>query len=79
MKVAAEMVAEYMRAKRKFPADLNSTHEGFGVLYEEFDELWDDIKANRHAESFTEAIQVGAMALRYVLEMRDIGDHRKHV
>lgn len=70
-KVGAEIVAEYMRAKLKFPKNLNSRHEGYGVLKEEVDELWDDIKNDNIEPGYKEAIQVGAMALRYVLELRD--------
>lgn len=70
--VAQEILAEYLRAKKKFPANLNSRHEGYGILAEEFDELWDDIKADNIGPDYKEAIQVGAMALRYVLELRDL-------
>jgi hypothetical protein len=45
-----------------------SPHEAYAVLKEEVDELWDDIKANRIEEARLEAIQVAAMALRFLVE-----------
>ena len=41
----------------------NSSHEGFAVLKEEVDELWDAIKSNDLSAAQKEAIQVAAMAL----------------
>jgi hypothetical protein len=66
--VCAAILAEYERAAAKFPA-FHSTHEGYGVLLEEVDELWDAVKANWDGDGLAlEAIQVGAMALRFVLD-----------
>lgn len=53
--------------------EFNSTHEGFAVLHEEFDELWDAIKLNHkdpERESLIEknAIQVSAMAIRLIFD-----------
>lgn len=44
----------------------HSYHEGYAVLLEEVDELWDEIKAKTpvHGRIANEAIQVAAMALR---------------
>lgn len=48
---------------------LNSTHEGYAVLKEEVDELWDVIKKNGTSiELKNEAIQVGAMAIRFLMD-----------
>lgn len=60
---------EVLRAARKFP-EFNSPHEGYAVLLEEVDELWDEVKANkgRSFDAHVEAIQVGAMAVRYMLD-----------
>ena len=60
---------EAERAMAKF-ATFNSSHEGYAVILEELDEMWDEIKANDLPRSIEEAVQVGAMALRYVVEMR---------
>ncbi len=59
---------EVMRAKAKFQR-FNSAHEGYAVLKEEVDEMWDDVKRNRKPESLQEAIQVAAMAVRFVLDL----------
>jgi hypothetical protein len=63
------VLPELQRAWGKFPQAMNSTHEGYAVLLEEVDEMWDEIKANRHDNSVQEASQVAAMALRYIVEM----------
>jgi hypothetical protein len=53
----------------------NSAHEGFAILYEEFDELkahvWTNQKRRNVAEMRKEAIQVAAMALRFAAEVCD--------
>ena len=49
----------------------NSRHEGYSVILEELDELWTDIKANNHGPDRKEAIQVAAMAIRYVLDFHE--------
>lgn len=43
-----------------------SPHEAYGVLLEEVDEFWDEIKANNMAASLDEVVQVGAMAAYFV-------------
>ncbi len=60
--------AELRRATEKFGA-FHNTHEGYAVLLEEVDELWDDIKANNLYASCDEAIQVAAMAMRYLFDL----------
>lgn len=62
------VAAELERAYAKFPKPQNSLHEGYAVLLEEVDELWDDIKANHHPEAITEALQVAAMAVRLIID-----------
>lgn len=59
---------EVSRAKSIYQEDFNSTHEGFAVLKEEVDEMWDDVKANKKEEAVQEAIQVAAMAIRFIAE-----------
>lgn len=49
----------------------HSTHEGYGVLKEEFDELWDEIKASKEFRManklmVNEAVQVAAMAIKFI-------------
>ena len=56
--------------------EFNSLHEGWAVLYEEVDELWEEVrkkKAFRSAENIkTECIQIAAMALKIVVSLEDI-------
>lgn len=67
---ASEQIAqEAMLARLRFDP-FNSSHEGYAVIAEELDELWDDVKANDIEHSIKEAVQVGAMALRYIADMR---------
>lgn len=65
---AYEALQEIMRAKTKHPKDFNSTHEGFAILKEEVDEMWDEIKRNNTELAVYEAVQVAAMAIRFVAE-----------
>lgn len=67
---------EVLAAARKHKP-MNSAHEGYSVLLEEVDELWDHVKADTGytPEAMDEARQVAAMGVRYVL---DLEDKRKH-
>lgn len=53
----------------------NSPHEGYGIIAEEFDELFDEIKANNRERAVSEAVQVAAMATRFII---DCGQHPVH-
>ncbi len=74
-----EIYSEWEAARSKF-APFNSSHEGFAVLHEEFDELkaevWSNEKKNpqRAVQMRAEAIQVAAMALRFITDICDV-DH----
>jgi hypothetical protein len=60
---------ELYRATRSY-GPFNSTHEGYAVILEELDEMWDDIKANKFIQAKKEAIQVAAMCVRYMMDVR---------
>jgi len=73
-----DVLTELDSAVEKFPP-FNSAHEGFAILKEEVDELWDEIKNNKHDIGDLqrkEAIQVAAMAIRFDLDISDKGKHR---
>ena len=61
-KIVQEVLAELDSATAKFGA-FCSSHEGYAILKEEVDELWDEIKANRPNRAREEAVQVAAMAI----------------
>ena len=64
----SEVIKEYNFAKEKF-CNFASTHEGYAVLLEEVDELWDEIKKNGSKDRLTkEAIQVAAMSIRFLID-----------
>ncbi len=59
---------EYVKALGVF-SPMASSHEGYAVILEELDELWDDIKSERSRETLAhEAKQIGAMALRFLVD-----------
>lgn len=70
MNIGFEVVEEVFRAVKKHPSQ-TSPYEGYAVLLEEVDELWAEIKADRgrQASARKEAIQVAAMAIRYILDL----------
>ncbi len=68
-KIIQLVQAEYEKAAVTFPK-FNSPHEGFAVLKEEVDELWDAVKTNNQNNAFDEAVQVAAMAVRFLYDVR---------
>lgn len=67
-----QITAEVATAQKNWPP-FNSAHEGFAVLHEEVDELWDHVKTNQKRRDLPamkkEAVQVAAMAIRFALEV----------
>lgn len=63
------LVRDELRRATGKSGKFHNTHEGYAVLLEEVDELWDDIKANNLYGSCDEAIQVAAMAMRYLFDL----------
>lgn len=60
---------EIVRAKTKHGhKTFNSLHEGYAVLLEEVDEMWDEVKRDNKELAVAEAVQVAAMAIRFVAE-----------
>lgn len=71
--VLPELKAELLKAKAKHPEQLNSAHEGYAIIKEEFDELWDEIKKKEELHDplaqREEALQTAAMLLRFIIEI----------
>jgi len=66
----AEVTHELTRAMTKHPARTDSPRHHHSVLEEEFDEFWDAIKADDFEGARKEAVQVAAMAIRYLMEAK---------
>lgn len=76
-----DVLQELAQARRVHPTPMHSAHEGYAVLEEEVDELWEVVKFNpgddasdkrlRLIEMREEAVQVAAMALRFINEVCD--------
>ena len=70
--ILMEIKIEFLEATEKFPK-FNSAHEGYAILLEEVNELWENVKLNqsnpfRLKKIREEAIQVGAMTLRLIYD-----------
>lgn len=68
--IVIDIQDELISAKNKFN-DFNSYHEGYGVIKEEFDELWDEIKKKNPDKKllYKEALQTATMAIRFIIDM----------
>ena len=66
----AAIDAEYERAARKH-GFMHGPHEGYAVILEELDELWEEVRAQKPEDDKLrkEAVQVGAMALRFLIDV----------
>lgn len=62
-------VREELERARMVFSDFRSSHEGFAVIEEEFDELRAAVYANDADQAFYEAMQVAAMALRFMSDL----------
>lgn len=68
--IAKEIVTEMLRARNKH-GPFNSAHEGYAVLLEEVDELWEEVRKRKHSKKRMreESIQIAAMALRFIIDI----------
>ena len=73
--VLLEVGGEVAGAEDRWPP-MNSAHEAYAVLLEEVDELWEHVKVNQRIRDVPamrrEAIQVAAMAIRFIRDICDI-------
>jgi NTP pyrophosphatase (non-canonical NTP hydrolase) len=70
---ALSLVDHELNIARHAWPQFNSAHEGFAVLLEELDELWEHVKTNQKRRDIAamrkEALQVAAMALRFAIDI----------
>jgi glutamyl-tRNA reductase len=78
--VIDEIMLEVCRAE-SLHEPMNSAHEGYAVIKEEFDELWEHVmmkQKNRNIEEMRkEAIEVAAMSVRFIRDICDGGRGRR--
>ena len=71
-KMLEEIRDELISAIVKFHP-FNSGHEGYGVILEELEELWGEIKNSKETKGNEamrkEAIQIAAMSLRFIVDL----------
>lgn len=67
-KITSLMIKELARANHIHAKTFNSPHEGYAVMLEEMDELFDEIRKKRpdNVRMLEEAVQVGAMAIKFI-------------
>jgi hypothetical protein len=66
-----EELADEIDRAMTYHATMHSPHEGHSVIREELDELWEHVRADtgRSIEARHEAMQIAAMALRYIFDL----------
>lgn len=67
-----EVHEEIDRATKKY-GPINSAHEAYGIIKEEIDEMWDEIKANDNDKARQEAVQAAAMCIRLLVDSEEWG------
>lgn len=69
------VAAEHAEATAKWP-ELNSLHEGYAVLAEEVDELWDHVREKESKRDWSairvECVQIATVAMRIAAELAEI-------
>ncbi len=72
MQLLALIDQELERAVGRFDR-FHSPHEGWAVIREELDELWEHVRGNtgRDHAAMVECLQIATMALRYVYDLGD--------
>lgn len=68
-RIADTVQVELLRALQKHPEPFNSAHEGYAVLLEEVEELWEAVKKDDKVQARRECAAVAAMAYRYMMEL----------
>ena len=70
--ISADVLEECAEACSRYPA-MRSPHEGYAILLEEVDELWELVRVKQLQHDYVamrrEAIQIAAMAMRFVHDL----------
>jgi hypothetical protein len=66
-----EVRDEVSRTLRKQPRSFSSPHEGYAVILDRLDELWMQVRGDDRIRARELAIQVAAMAVRFMIDIRD--------
>ncbi len=63
---------ELRRARTKHNTAIHNAHEAYGVIYEELDEFWDEVRAQKHDPDrmLKELVQTAAMCARAAEDLR---------
>jgi len=67
-----DMIDELKKANETYPL-FSSGHEGYGVMAEEFQELFEEIRKKQPDKQrlFEEAVQLGAMCIKFIMSMEN--------
>lgn len=68
---AIELVENELAKATACFGPMRSAHEGYAILLEEVEELWDEVRAKKPDQEKIrkEAIQVAAMAVRFLIDV----------
>ena len=68
---------EFTFATRKYEK-FNSAHEGYAVIKEELDELWEEVRKKKEKRNIPqmrrECVQIAAMAVRFIYDVCNQGE-----
>jgi len=62
-------LSEAIRADELHKYRFHSMHEGYAVIKEELDELWEAVRNSDKANAEEEAIQVAAMCIHFLTDL----------
>lgn len=66
-----EIRDEVSRALRRQPRAFSSPHEGYAFIRDKLDELWTQVRGDDKSRAREQAVQVAAMAVRFLIDIKD--------
>lgn len=76
-----DLEKELNYAMGKYPS-FHSSHEGFAVILEEVDELWEEVrkKSSKRSKKYmkNECRQIAAMAIRFIVDLCQEGKNARN-